>query len=534
MIGRYIRTTALAACAVLTLGTARADDAALAKEVEALRTTMSEQRAQLEAQAKLLAAQQAQLDALTQKLAQAGTAAPAPAATAKAAPAGEPPKIAFTNSRLTVTAADGRSSLAVRGFAQMDGAMYREDSEGPLATDFRRGSVGATGNRDTSAARDFSEGFFLRRARIGVDGMVGQNFTYRLLVDFGGNGTEGPSRVNDAWVGYTGLAPFTFQLGAFSPPANMDDSTSAEDLLFLERSSAGEISRALAAADARFGLGVKANGKRWMSSLTLTSRTVGDAEVFDSQLAAVGRAGFLVATGDDYNVHVGASGTYVFAPPDQGSATTPRHAIRFRDRPEIRVDGTRLIDTGAIDAERVSVFAGEFGANWKNFYLQGEHFWYDVTRRAPTTFDDPSFKGYYLQGSWILTGESRRYNPVTGSYQNPRPKTPFVKEGGAGAWELAARYSRMDLNFESGIEGTAAVPGSVRGGDQKIITLGVNWYPNANFRVMMNYIMIDVDRLNPAGPGNLTPFGPAPSTPPNGVEIGQDLDVLAIRTQYSF
>ena len=62
----------------------------------------------------------------------------------------------------------------------------------------------------------------------------------------------------------------------------------------------------------------------------------------------------------------------------------------------------------------------------------------------------------------------------------------------------------------------------------------MNWYPNANFRVMMNYIMIDVDRLNPAGPGNLTPFGPAPSTPPNGVEIGQDLDVLAIRTQYSF
>jgi phosphate-selective porin OprO/OprP len=491
---------------------------------------MAEQRAQLEAQAKLLAAQQAQLDALTQKLAQA-----APVSAPRANPAGDAPKVAFANSRLTVTAADGHSSLAVRGFAQLDGASYQQDSEGPLASDYRRGSVGATANRETNAARDFSEGFLLRRARFGVDGMVGQNFTYRLLFDFGGSGTEGPARVNDAWIGYTGLAPFTFQLGAFSPPANMDDSTSAEDLLFLERSSAGEISRALAAADARFGFGVKANGKRWMSSVTLTSRTVGDAETFDSQLAAVGRAGFLVATSDDYNVHVGASGTYVFAPPDLGSAATPpRHAIRFRDRPEIRVDSTRLIDTGAIDAERVRVLAGEFGANWKNFYVQGEHFWFDVARRAPTTFDDPSFKGYYLQGSWILTGETRRYNALTGSFQNPKPKNPFVKEGGTGAWELAARYSRMDLNFEEGLEGTATVPGSIRGGDQKIITLGVNWYPNANFRVMMNYIMIDVDRLNPAGPGNLTPFGPSPSTPPVGVEIGQDLDVLAIRTQYSF
>lgn len=527
---RFLRLSVLAAIAVLTMSTARADDAALAQEVAALRAAIAAQQAQLEAQAKLLAAQQAQLEALTQKLAQNAPAAAPP----KSNPAGDAPKVAFANSRLTITAADGRSSLAVRGFAQVDGAVYREDSEGPLATDFRRGSLGATANRETNAARDFSEGFLLRRARFGVDGMVGQNFTYRLLFDFGGSGTEG-TRVNDAWIGYTGLAPFTFQFGAFSPPANLDDSTSAEDLVFLERSSAGEISRALAAADARFGLGVKANGKRWMSSLALTSRTVGDPEVFDAQLAAVGRTGFLVATSDDYNVHVGASGTYVFAPPDLGSAATPpRHAIRFRDRPEIRVDSARLIDTGAIDAERVRVLAGEFGANWKNFYVQGEHFWFDVTRRAPTTLEDPSFKGYYLQGSWILTGENRRYNPVTGSFQNPRPKSPFVKEGGAGAWELAARYSRMDLNFEAGLVGTAAVPGSIRGGDQKIITLGVNWYPNANFRVMVNYIMIDVDRLNPAGPGNLTPFGPAPATPPNGVEIGQDLDVLAIRTQYSF
>ena len=103
----------------------------------------------------------------------------------------------------------------------------------------------------------------------------------------------------------------------------------------------------------------------------------------------------------------------------------------------------------------------------------------------------------------MLTGESRRYNPVTGSFQNPRPKAPFSSEGGFGAWELAARYSHMNLNFQEGLAGTAAVPGSVRGGDQNVLTLGVNWYLNPNFKVMMNYLLIDVDRLNPAGPGNL-------------------------------
>ena len=52
--------------------------------------------------------------------------------------------------------------------------------------------------------------------------------------------------------------------------------------------------------------------------------------------------------------------------------------------------------------------------------------------------------------------------------------------------------------------------------------------------MMLNYLLIDVDRLNPAGPGNTAPFGATPATPPIGVEIGQDLDVIALRTQYSF
>jgi len=526
--------TRAAACAALALFAtlpAFADDAKLAAEVEALRAAIAEQRAQLDAQAKLLQAQAAQLDALTQKLAPQLAQQPAPAKSA----AQDAPKLVLTNNRPVITAADGRSSFQVRAIAQIDAAKYGEDAEGPLATDFRRGSVGATANRENNAARDFSDGAFLRRARFGAEGVINKDFNYRLLLELGGTGTEGPARINDAWIAYTGFAPFTLQLGAFAPPANMDDGTTPEDLAFLERASASELSRSMGGADSRFGFAVKANGARWMSSLALTSRTVNDPEVFDPQSALVGRAGGLVATSSDYNVHVGGSATFVLHTPDQGSsAAAPRRSIRFRDRPEIRVDSVRLIDTGVIDAEGASVIGAEFGANWKNFYLQGEHFWFDVERSAASTLPDPSFTGYYLQGSWVITGESRRYNPVTGSFQIPRAKTPFASGGGIGAWEVAARYSRMNLNFEEGLAGTAAVPGSVRGGDQNVITLGVNWYVNNNFKVMMNYLLIDVDRLNPAGPGNLTPFGAAPATPPLGVQIGQDLDVIALRTQFAF
>jgi phosphate-selective porin OprO/OprP len=291
----------------------------------------------------------------------------------------------------------------------------------------------------------------------------------------------------------------------------------------------------LGSADGRIGLGVRGNGARWTGSLTFTTRTFADAEVFDSQMAAVGRFGLLAASGDDYNVHLGANGTWVFSPADQGSsATGARYPIRFRDRPEIRVDSTRFIDTGPIDADSAYAAGLEFAANWKNWYLQAEDFWFGIKRRDPTVLPDPDFGGYYVQGSWVFSGESRRYNMATGAYQSPRPRVPFTSKTGYGAWELAARYSQMDLDFHDGLTGLAATADSVRGGAQSIWTLGVNWYPIPNVRLMLDWLHIDVDRLNPAGVGNTQPFGAAPGTPPVGVQIGQDFNVYALRSQYSF
>ena len=63
---------------------------------------------------------------------------------------------------------------------------------------------------------------------------------------------------------------------------------------------------------------------------------------------------------------------------------------------------------------------------------------------------------------------------------------------------------------------------------------GLNWYLTSNLKQMFNYLHVDVDRLNSAGPGNLIPFGAAPATPPLGVEIGQSRDIYALRAQFSF
>jgi phosphate-selective porin OprO/OprP len=223
---------------------------------------------------------QAQIDALQKQIDELKQAQQ----TSKLA-AQEQPKTSVNHGRFTIASADGRNTLAFRALMQADAAYYDQDSAGLLSTDFRRGSVGTTPNRENNGARDLSSGIYFRRARFGFEGTFNRDFNYRLTVELGGAGTETQGRVNDAWISYTGLAPFTFQIGAFTPPTNLDDGTSADDTTFLERGSATELSRTLGGADGRIGAGTRASGARWMGALTYTSRTVADAEVYDSQRA---------------------------------------------------------------------------------------------------------------------------------------------------------------------------------------------------------------------------------------------------------
>lgn len=545
MSARHIASTLAVAVPAAMIASAAAAQPAEAR-LEALERALAAQQQTIERQ-------QAEIDQLRRQV-QAGQPAPQQAAAAPTpAPASLETRVAalqaaadqqklveqdrarlsFVGGRPTIASPDGRNTMIFRGLVQMETANYGQAAEGPAATDFRRGSVGA-GGRETNAAKDLSDGAYFRRARFGVEGVFNREFGYRLVYELAGSGTEGPARINDAWISYTGFAPFTLQIGAFSPPANMDDGTSPEDTLFVERATASELSRTLGGADGRLGIGVKTATARWMGALTLTSRTVNDAEVFDSQTAIVGRVGRLLLTSDDYNVHVGASGTYVFSPADMGSSAgaASRRTVRFRDRPEVRVDGARLVDTGPIAADHAFAAGAEFGAQYKNFYLQTELFRFGVDR--PGAARTAKFGGYYVQGSWVLTGEPRRYNMASGSFQNPRPYSPFSRAGGRGAWELAARYSTVDLDFDSGIAGAANPVGGIRGGEQEIWTVGLNWYPNPNLKLMLNYLNIGVDRLNPAGPDNAAPFGAAPATPPVGVQIGQDAEAIVLRSQFSF
>ncbi len=434
----------------------------------------------------------------------------------------------LANGRPTFASSDGQFTAALRGVFQFDAAIYGQDAPGALATDFRRGSFNdATENE---RARDLNDGANFRRVRLGIEGKAFGDFEYNFLFDFGGAGVEEAGKITSAWVQYNANPNLRFRIGAFAPPANLEDVASTNGSLFAERGAISELARGIAGGDGRTSAAVFANGERWELSAAVSGNTIG-VQTFDEQLAFLGRASFVPFKRDNALLHIGLNTTIVVDPPVSGANVAPGVAsnLRLRERPELRVDGTRLVDTGNIDSEGLISVGGEFAFLYKNVYLQAEYIDITVQRRA-SALSDPRFNGWYVQGSWVLTGESRRYTVATGAFDSPRPDKPFNPALGQwGAWELGLRYSDLDLNFN---EGTSVLlpADAVRGGEQQIFTLGLNWYLNNAIRFQAAFQNVEVDRLSPGG----TAFGAGVATPAAGAQVGQDLQIWSLRTQYAF
>ena len=436
--------------------------------------------------------------------------------------------VSLANGRPTIATADGNFTASFRGVFQLDAAHYDQAAAGPLATDFRRGSYGDANENDH--ARDLSDGANFRRARIGIEGKAFGAFDYNFLYDFGGSGTEEAGKISAAWVQYGfPVANLKLRIGAFSPPSGLEEAVSTNGSLFVERASPSETVRAIAAGDGRTAVALLAGGDNWTGTAAITGNIIGTSS-FDEQTAFVGRLTYVPFRRDDSLIHVGVNTSIVFNPAAGGPDVTGAPAttnIRLRDRPEIRVDGTRLIDTGNIDADGLTAIGAEFGAQWKNLYVQTEYFDIDVDRKG--ALSDPDFSGWYAQAGWTITGEPRRYS--AGTFDAPRPAKPFdLKKGTWGAWELGLRYSVLDLNYLAGSPGTAPVASAIRGGEQEIFTLGLNWYVNNVLRFQAAFQDVSVDRLSPGG----TAFGTGAATPPAGAQVGQDFNIYSLRTQYAF
>ena len=431
--------------------------------------------------------------------------------------------------RPVIATPDGRFTASLLAVMQFDVADYFQPAAGPLTTDLRRGGAAA----DAAHARHLADGTNFRRARIGIGGKAFGDFEYTALFDFGGAGVEDNGHIQELWLQYSGLRPAHLRAGAFPPSIGLEDAGSTNAMLFLERPASADIARSLAGGDFREAGQVTVNTERLFASGAITGRLVNTAgasavQPYNSQQGFVGRLAALPYRDDDNLVHVGVHGSYVGHPADAGGPDAApgvaRYVIQLRERPELRVDGTRLIDSGAISAAHAYSVGAEAAAQHKSLMIQAEYERLGVERYA-SALSNPTFHGFYVEGSWIMSGQVRRYNTGNFVFDGPKVTAFDPRANQWGAWELALRYSDTDLNYRAGSVGTAAAADAVRGGDQRIITAGLSWYLNTVMRIMVDYQHVRISRLSPNAATFLTPVG---------ADIGQTYDTGAARFQLAF
>jgi phosphate-selective porin OprO/OprP len=354
-----------------------------------------------------------------------------------------------TKGKLEIRSRDGNFVWKLGGRVQVDAAFYDNDD-----------------------GTDLDSGSEFRRARLEMGGTVWRVWDFMLQYDFTDTGEEG---IRDAFIRYTGFKPYLtgITVGQFKEPFSLEELTSSKYISFMERALPNVFSPAR-----NRGIGVNT---QFADMFTAAAGFFGegvDSDETDGDTsegwAGTGRLTFAPIHTADRVVHLGAAGSW--RTPDEADM------IRFRQRPESHVTDIRLVNTGFIDADDFTRAGAEAAVVFGPLSVQGEYIGSHVNRQTEGA-PDLWFDGWYVFGSWFLTGESRPYEFDKGAFGNLKPKR-VVGQGGIGAWELLARYSNLDL-----------LDGEIEGGEQDDVTVGLNWYPTSNLRLLLNYVQVlDVNR----------------------------------------
>lgn len=369
----------------------------------------------------------------------------------------------FWKEGLNLETADSAFKMKIGGRIHFDSAFTSGDDE--LVED-----VGA-----------LKDGVEFRRARIALSGSIYDKVEFKTQYDFAGGSfkytddkdkvssfTGGQAKWKDVYLGVTKLPVVgNIRLGQFHEPFGLEEMTSSNYNPFMERA---------------------------LTTAFVPSRNSGlmfhNSELGDRMTWAVGvfkdsdDVGDRISDGE-YNFTARVTGTPWYEDKGRkllhlGAAYSHRNPnddkVRFRERPEVHIS-PRYVDTADIkDLDDMNLFGAEAALVAGPFSLQGEYMSANVNTVDGT---DPMFSGFYAMASYFLTGENRAYKG--GLFSRVKPKKNFGA-GGPGAWEVAARYSHLDLTDEE-----------VEGGELDDVTVGLNWYLNPNTRFMFNYVHADLD-----------------------------------------
>ncbi len=353
-------------------------------------------------------------------------------------------------------------------------------------------------NNHKSIYEDFENGAEFRRARIVLRGEAFYVVDYKLEldfantanvvtdVDFGGGGlavVETPIAAvsfKDAFIAIKELPLLGHvKLGHFKEPFGLEFLTSSKYITFMERSLGGDAfipgrSMGIMAYDwsdsERLTWAIGAFRTEMPSDPPFRKDDSGGTSV---TMRMSGLPWYDEATEGRGLFHVGMA--YSFRQVDNDLA-------RFRSRPEANL-APAIVDSDDItNAENYNLLGAEAAMVYGPFSWQSEAYGAYVHRIGMPQIN---YRGFYTQFSYFLTGEHRPYNRESGDFGRVKPFENFFRvrdedgcvQTGKGAWEIAYRYSYIDLNNAD-----------VLGGRAGNHTLGLNWYLNPYTRLMWNFV----------------------------------------------
>ncbi len=306
----------------------------------------------------------------------------------------------------------------------------------------------------------------IRRGRLYLSGKLFDDFAFKVDREFA------PDRRGwrNIWGRYQIRKGLSLKVGNVVAPFGMENVVASNFSTFMERATSSNLSPGfqtgvLLNAKGRFG--DRNTRHRWTASVGWMMQPLGqssDDPHSTKHNSFVSRVTYAPLAKKRRVIHFGVA--------IEVRDLNGNSRYRISSRPGSSQVRSLLRTGGIANVDTAVSFGLEAAGIYGPFTLQGEYMRTDLQRSSGN--GDLAFDGGYIQASYVLTGERRRYSRSSGVIGGVKPRSDW------GAVEVGLRFATLDLNDDT-----------VNGGRMDSWTVGVNWYLRENVRLMFNYVAVD-------------------------------------------
>ncbi len=372
-------------------------------------------------------------------------------------------------------------------------------------------------------------GMTIRRARFAVKANLTKNWYGEIDL----NVSNGALELEDAIIQYNFtnfMEGLSMRVGNFKEQFSMSQTSSSRYLNFMERSMVVNTF----APSRHIGWDATYNAPRFLVAGGVFFQEIKDLEILtyvEDNNKDFGRDQGYSLTGKfvlqpfgenkDYGLH--AAYGYSYRTPKTDVAPGEYGMARYSTRSLSSINRKKYLDTDLITKMKSETRSNiEIAGFYKGLGFQSEIINNKTYRND--NLATLNFGGFYAQATYLLFGGSQVYDKAQGEFNQPDKGKKW------GDMELTFRYDYINLNDKD-----------IMGGSAEGYTAGLNFYATKNFKMQLNYSILNHDRYASGKgklyvgrdiEGNLTK-NPSKVANANG-KAGNDFSSIGIRCEIDF